>query len=481
MINFYRRGVTKIKWLLPLLLLSGYFFTVRSFDEHFVEYLAYTLLAVASCAVLLARINLFQKEFVAVWIALTLFILLYFVRFYWITIDASPVQRMLQPNSYFRMMENRNALLPAFELSVIAFAGFSFSAAASQLLMTKKTNHVYQFGDSRNSALLGMTAKRLLLIVAPLMIILAYISYRYHIGEMGAPPGEALPFRLKGAIFYMRTIALPLIVLMIIYLAERGGNIVTSRFGVLILVSHGVTDMLLRNSRSAFLLVILLLVFLMLADGIRLGRKEKILLAVLTTLAFIMVPIMTEYRNARVAGQLSLADALLYSLNIGGNGWQTQAFKGITFVLFRMPGTEALWSMLSLGAEPLGIHSIDVIKSKDGMAGHLSYVLNSVKESDITLLATGFVGWFYLVAGLPAIVLGSICTGTLSVIGWNYLDRRYIESGPVAQVFFLWMLFIALTEGNLDSMAYILFVGILTIVALELSLILLLRKGRCSN
>lgn len=481
MINFRSSRATTIKWLLPLIFLVGYFFTVKSFDENFVEFLAYTLLAVASCAVLLTRIDLFQKEFVAVWIALTLFILLYFVRFYWITIDASPVRLMLPASSYLTMVKNRNALLTAFELSVISFAGFSFSAAAAQLLMTKKTSHVCQVTDESNLASLGLISKRFLVVVAPLMIVLAYITHRYHIGEMGALPGEALPFRLKGVVFYVRIIALPLIVLTAIYLADRGGNIATSRFGVLILISHGVTDMVLRNSRSAFLLALLLLVFLMLADGIRLARKEKIFFAVLTTLAFIMVPIITEYRNARVAGQLPLADALRYALNVGWNDWQAQVFKGIKFVLFRLPGTEALWNMLSLGAEPLGAHSIDVIKSKDGVAGHLSSVLNPLRESDLSLMATGFVGWFYLLAGMPAIVLGSICTGTISIIGWNYLDHRYIESGPVAQVFFLWMLFVALTEGNLDSMAYMLFVGVLTIVLLELSLKLLLRRSRCSN
>ncbi|MDO8788920.1 MAG: hypothetical protein Q7J42_12690 [Sulfuritalea sp.] len=481
MINFDNRGATTIKWLLPLVFLVGYFITVKSFDGNFVEYVTYTLLAVGSCTVLLARIDLFQKESVAVWVALTLFVFLYFVRFYWISIDASPVRLMLPASSYLTMVENRNALLTAFELSVISFAGFSFSATASQLLMTKKTSHVYQFSDNSKLALLGLISKRSLVIVVPLMIAMAYISYRYHIGEMGALPGEALPFRLKGVIFYIRIITLPLIVLAAIYLAERGGNIATSRLGVLILISHGVTDMVIRNSRSAFLLVLLLLVFLMLADGIRLARKEKILLAVLAALALTMVPIMTEYRSARVTGKLPLADALLYALNVGWTDWQTQIFKGIKFVLFRMPGTEALWNMLSLGAEPLGAHSIDVIKSKDGVAGHLSSVLNPLRESDLSLMATGFVGWFYLVAGVPAIVLGSICTGTLSTIGWNYLDRRYIESGPVAQVLFLWMLFIALTEGNLDSMAYMFIVGALTIIALELSLILLLRNGRGRN
>jgi hypothetical protein len=124
---------------------------------------------------------------------------------------------------------------------------------------------------------------------------------------------------------------------------------------------------------------------------------------------------------------------------------------------------------------------MDVFHLKDGIAGYMTRVIHSLGEESNTLLAPGFVGWLYVVAGLPAIILGSIATGVLSVIGWKFLDRRYIETGPVAQVFFLWMLFIALTEGTLDSMIHMLVVGLTTMVILEAGLRVLTRKERREN
>lgn len=478
MISSANEYIAKIKWALPLLFFFGYFLTLKYFDNNIVEYLTYNLLASISCAVLLTQIKSFEQKYTAVWIALILLLSGYFLRFYWITIDALPVRVMLAPdNPYLTMVNDRNALLQAFKLSVIAFTSFSFSAAALLFFMRKQNSQVYQHSASGNSTLSGLIAKRSLLVIILLMLVLAYITYKYHIGEMGSPSREALPFRLKGVIFYARTIFIPLVILLSIYLAERSGHIIASRLGVLILIMHGVMDMLLRNSRSGLLLSLLLLVFLMLADGIKLRRKEKVFVGVMVMLAFFMIPIMTEYRQIRVNYNLPYIEAFSSALNVVGKDWLTQIFKGLQFIFFRMPGIESLWCMIANRAEPLGIHSIDVINSKNGIAGYLTYVIYpGMKAFPNSLLAPGFCGWFYLVAGLPAIVLGSLFTGALSVLGWKFLDRRYFESGPVAQVFFLWMFFMVLTEGPLNSMVYMFLVGLITIMVLEAGLRMFTRK-----
>jgi hypothetical protein len=185
---------------------------------------------------------------------------------------------------------------------------------------------------------------------------------------------------------------------------------------------------------------------------------------------------------------LPYIEAFSSAFNVVGKDWFKQIFKGFEFILFRMPGIESLWNIIALRIEPLGISSIDVINLKNGIAGHLTYESFSHKlpfpmktEIDSTLMAPGFVGWFYLVAGLPAIVLGSLLIGLLSVLGWKFLDRRCFESGPVAQVFFLWMLFMALIEGTLDNMVYMFLVGLITIVALEVGLRMFIRRAPSEN
>jgi hypothetical protein len=483
MISYLPVSVARIKWLLPLLFIAGYIMTVDHFEGATLEYSAYSLLALTSCVVVLTQLDLFERDCFATWFALVLLVMGYFVRFYWVTLDPWPVERMLPWNPFRTMIANREALLEAFKFSTVAFA--SFSGAAASLLYLSRTparpGPASSCGDLHSGA--GNAATWMLIGLVLLMFALAYLSYEYKIGEMGASAPDALPFRIKGVVFYARTVSLPLALLLCIYLAEHGGKFMVSRAGILALLAHGVTDMLLRNSRSSLLLVLLLLAFLVLAGGLRLRTGEKVLFGVLATAAILAVPVMTEYRQIRLLQGLPHMDALSGAINVANENWLLQFFKGLKFVLFRVPGIESLWCEIALGARPLGIYSLEIINSKNGIAGYLTYAIHPMKEGDNTLLAPGFVGWFFLVAGAPAIVVGALLTGAVSVLGWKYLGARYILSGPVAQAFLLWILFIALTEGTLDSMLLMLLAGMATVVVMEAVLRLLAKFTvmRCNS
>lgn len=480
MISFLPVNVSSIKWLLPLLFVVGYLATVHHFEGATFEYSAYSLLALISCVVVLNQLDFFERDCFAAWFTLILLVMGYFVRFYWITLDPWPVERMLPWNPFRTMIANRDALLEAFKYSTVAFACFS-SAVTSLLYFSRVSTRPRSVGSGGGiQSEAGIAARWILIGLILAMIVLDYFSYQYKIGEMGASVTDALPFRMKGFVFYARTVSLPLALLLCIYLAEHGGKLVVSRAGIITLLAHSVTDMLMRNSRSSLLLAFLLLGFLILAGGLRLRTGEKVLFGILATAAFLAVPVMTEFRQIRLMQGLPHMDALSSAIKVASEDWVLQFFKGIRFVLFRMPGIESLWCEIALDAKPLGISSLDIINSKNGIAGYLSYTIHPIRESDNTLLAPGFVGWFFLVAGMPAIVMGALLTGAISVLGWKYLGLQQFRSGAVAQTFLLWILFIALTEGTLDSMLLMLLAGIVTVVAMEFGLRLLAKVKRLS-
>ncbi len=91
------------------------------------------------------------------------------------------------------------------------------------------------------------------------------------------------------------------------------------------------------------------------------------------------------------------------------------------------------------------------------------------------MLAPDIIGWFCLVYGNIAIASGMLLSVLMSIYGWRYLDRRYLRSGPVVQVFFLWMMFITLTESTLDSISYMLVVGVAAIGVFEVTIRLIDR------
>ena len=53
---------------------------------------------------------------------------------------------------------------------------------------------------------------------------------------------------------------------------------------------------------------------------------------------------------------------------------------------------------------------------------------------------------------------------------WSFCEVAFKYSCGVVRVFILWILFIGLTEGTLDSMGYMIIAGVVLLIACELFL-----------
>ncbi len=449
-----------------MLFVIGYAATAGRFADFAINYFLYNLVALCFCALLLSQLE-FDRRYAPVWLGLIVLVTAYFVRFYWIAIDSSPLQGMLPYDSY----RNMNGLIEAFRLSVIAFASFSLSSAALLALLKSSgsESNLSPTGEGDAKLALHQFAPKLILpILLPLMLVLAYLALRFQIGQMGIAPGEPLPFRLKGVIAYARIVLLPLLILQVICSGERSGQRALVWIGILLLLAHGVSDMLIRGSRSSLLLSVLLLAFVVMAGGLELRRKVVALAGAIGAFAIALTPGLTIYRGLRARHEeMPMAEALAGAFSSMSDAWLNGIMKGVEFVFFRIPGVELLWAIVNRNVEPLGLRSLEIFSSANGMAGYLTYNVYQANPTELTLFAPGFVGWLYLVWGVPAIVVGSVLISILGVLGWRYLSRERWLCGPVARTFLLWMIFMVLAEGTPDAMGFTVFVGVLTIVVLE--------------
>jgi len=455
--------------------------TANYFENNRFEYFVYNAMALISYVAIVIKTTTAEKKYLAIWIGLLTFILLYFLRFYWITIDPIPVKFMLGPPSWELMILDRIALLEAFKFSVIAFTCWSTAVISSLYL---QRNQVTSSEDAYPVSLMNLRpiVPYLLLFIALLSAGLAYVSAYYHIGEMGAKLyiSEPLPFHLKGVIFYVRTICIPIGFLVLIYMAEKLNLQKVSRISILLLLTFAVLDMFLRNSRSPLLLALLLLLFLILSGGIRFTVREKFIFVIVTGFSFMMVPMMKVYRSIRTTENLPYLEALQKSLDVIQGNIFGQLFEGVKFIAFRMPGVESIWAMLTLHAEPIIKMPTGSWDFKgDGIAGYLSYVVHGsvhgITWGDNTLLAPGFIGWWYLISGLSGIIAGAIFIAVLTVICEKYFYRKHFLSGPIPRVVFYWMLFMVLTEGTIDYMFYMYLVASITVLFIEAALTVLAR------
>jgi hypothetical protein len=197
--NSLRTGLMNTKWLMLMVFLGGYALTAGQFDQRLVEYSFLNLVAFVSCAVLLTQIDIFNRAHYAAWLALTLLVMGYFIRFYWIAIDPMPVERMLPWNPFRTMIANRDALFLSFKLSVAAFTLFNISVAALALYY-RRVDLPSGLPSESTQNKPKVSAGLWLMAVLLLMAALAFVTYTYRIGEMGAESGEPLPFRMNGIV-----------------------------------------------------------------------------------------------------------------------------------------------------------------------------------------------------------------------------------------------------------------------------------------
>jgi len=284
---------------------------------------------------------------------------------------------------------------------------------------------------------------------------------------MGVTPGEPLPFRLKGVVFYARHVLIPLLILAIIYRAALAGNRRLFSVGLLLLAIHGISDTILRGSRSSLLLCLLLAVFLSASGGLRIHRRGILILVGLIIGAILLIPTITQYRMLRIESDAGLWQLFVSAFDSANHDPLSTLKRSFNSIYFRIPGIETAWAIGSLVSEPLGAGLIETVRSQFGVTGYLNFNIYQVPVEANTLFAPGFVGWFYLAGGWPGLAIGGLALAILCVWLPRLIYAGRLRWSPLANTFFLWILFISLTDGTLDSNFLLITAGLATLIALE--------------
>ena len=467
--NTQKGPLTKLRWVL-LIVFPAVCISVALHSGPALEVLIAGTVSMLSCALLLCHLATLTSRNLAVWMALSLLLVLYFLRYAYFSFDQTPVAWM-QPDAVYALLRNdRAGLQRACMFSAIVFSVFCVASAlflkstrASRGEMGPLSGAIYSAADLE-------IAKMLLLGVPVLMLALGYVAYTYRIGQMGVSPGEPLPFRLKGLIFYARLIVLPLLILTLIYLGMKARSSWFERAGLFLLLAHGVSDMMLRGSRSSLLLCILLAIFLAANGGLKLKRNGMLIGFTLLLIAVWLMPVIMEYRMLRFTSNEDLITVLGQAFSATGKSLPQILLKGLSVVYFRLPGIETMWAILIVKAEPLGSALIPTLTSPFGITGYLNFVAYQLPPELNTLFAPGFVGWLYLAGGMLGLVLGAISLAWICVMVPRFIFDSGSRCAPVANTFLLWILFVSITDGTLDSNVSMILVGLLSLGGIELLL-----------
>jgi hypothetical protein len=423
----------------------------------------YLSAAMGACAWLLCKLDSLRPDMLAIWMVVIIFLATYFLRYPVLLFDPSFVV-MTHPRAVETVFRNEQmGLVNALKLSSFVFVVFCMVAGTLLRRERAKPNTACQFPPELNRH----TSIWLFIFVALMLVVLGYVSYVYKIGKMGSAPGEPLPYRLKGIIFYARHVFIPLLILALAFNATFVRNHRMLFACLTLLAVHGVSDALLRGSKSSLLLCLLLVVFLAVSGGLKIRYKGMLLIGGLLLLAILVVPTINQYRVLRNESVAGIWELFYSALTTANHDLFSVIKTSFISLYFRIPGIETTWAISSLASEPLGDRLLNVIRSPFGVTGYLSFDIYQVSMNDYSLFAPGFVGWLYLAGGWTSLALGGVLLAILCVNLPRAIYGGYLRWAPLANTFFLWVLFISLTDGTLDSNFLLIAVGIATLILFE--------------
>ncbi|MEK6748712.1 MAG: hypothetical protein AABY83_05845 [Pseudomonadota bacterium] len=449
--------------MILLIFVVGYALTFDRFGMLQGRYALYSILSLLACALLLSKLKKFDAEYIAIWLTFVVLVATQYVRFYWLVLDPSFLKNMLTPMGW-NALTDVNAQIAGFELLTISFCVICISIflyihfwkdALSRADVQDASDEFYR-----------SVAYILLTLSIVLLVFLGYFALKYHIGQMGYVASEPLPYRLAGIIHYGRLVALPGTMLLFIVVAHRAKRQDLVRVGLMLVLIHGAVDVLVRSSRGAILFALISLVFLTAVKGFKLLRFEKITIVVIGIVGLFFIPLTHQYRVFHLSG----LDVPASLLALNDMHWNiSQIFvDAINFAYFRLPGIEMPIAIIGDGGQPLGDKAFSVLATPNGLADYLTYAVLKFPEGSPQSFAPSFLGWFYLMGGVYAVIMGSVVISVVVTVLWKKLAQLPLFTLPVAQTFFLLLLFAILTEGTLDTLRYQALVMIVSVIGLEM-------------
>lgn len=454
----------------------GYLLTASTLDGYALSYFCNLLLILLATTLMLRRVGPPSMVTAPLWLCLGYFLVSYCLKFFLILLFPSspaevgtvgplclPVEFKCQNTYVFSLAPYDWTTIPAearaIALAAICITGFCLVASIG-------TYSEFRVSHRQTTRAEVAYAKVLLIFAVFFSVATAVLFYQYNIGLMGSIVKIDLPYKFRGIVYFLRTIMLPGMLYLSIYISYRSKSFITMVAGLALLLCNGGLDVVFRSSRSALFYPLLGLFLLALSAEVRL-RFRTLMWSFVGILPVCMsIPYVSSYRVNRL--ELDTLDALVKSIIETGFNPFVHIGKGLVFVFYRFTGVDVLASMLGHEALPIGSFIFDVLRSERGVSGYLSTAVFGTPADYPGASAPGFVGWWYLVGGVPGVLLGGALLALTIRYVWGRLLKIDTPTIVIARVFFLLIVFLIIIDGTVDTLRKMFLVMLFTLVSLEL-------------
>ncbi|MFZ0890055.1 MAG: hypothetical protein WA005_16540 [Candidatus Binataceae bacterium] len=444
-------------WLLALIFPIGYLATFTSFTEYPFEYFVLTVLSLA-CLGLLLPVLLSRplRSVLPVWLALTIFLGAYYCEFYLAVIHpgildyfpAIPVSTTPTPEVY----------LSGYIAITLGFVAFCCTAWLYYSTRPRRWWTAIQrsFAEPEGQAP-AINARALIWSALALVALNSMVVVQFNM-IMGYPREAPLPGHFQGFVTYIQLLVVPAMMLGVACAGVSSKRTRLRNLGVAMLVGYALWNTVLIATKGAIVTNLMLLLFLWLVMGLRLGKREVSGAAALLLAAVLAFPFVAAFRALRAIGY-TMTDALRPSTLVRAMAYAPGASTSVSAILWqealRVTGGGVLLALIERRAVPMGLRTFASYLTLDitFTSSYLTVdVFGGPPESFYSFhLVPSMVGFFYLIAGN----LGVVCGVALFTVGalamWFWLGTLRLRTAAVARILWLYLLFGAMTEGPMDQ------------------------------
>jgi len=360
------------------------------------------------------------------------------------------------------LLGNTPVLTASYELTTVSFLGFGLAILAITTLRSVRTAgpSVSGYLDKRGQWVSPHFFARLLGVTTLIYAIGAAVQLSYGVG-MGFPRQEELPFRLAGILLAIQRYLVPLVFLFVIWGADRGRLVRTSRAAVMLYLLYGITYGLITTSKAGLIFVIASLAGLWVAAGTFSARRGW-LIAGIFLFAIIFSGYLSGVRFLRADPVISVVETIVAPLLTGsslvGSGVeQSEALLLLQAFGLRSVGMDALLNIVAydpsfsldrLNSVFTGETSLDQIYGRDVLG------LNPDSLTG-TAFSPSLFGAFYI---LTCSIWATGILVFLYTIMWHtvfrFVERSSMVLRPALLAILLLSVLLYTSEGTIETIPF---------------------------
>ena len=442
-------------FIFDIVLFLGFLLTYDRIDDYFFPYLCLTIFSMSIVWYIRKIIQYPRAVSLVIHIMLFIYFVLYYIKFYMAILFTDFLFKDVTRHYNY----NQETLIYSFFILTISFSFFCIVTRIVFSDVRKKERMLFVESTKLilvNKSKYNQFVINLFLVCVVLMIWSSYMVMTSGIAQMGSEK-ITLPGKMAGIIMNVRQTVIPLILFLLFFWANHLKDSKTTSLAVILMFVHGIGELLLRTSKNMLVIVTIITLLLYLVINKNISRRIKTVFFLILLALTILYPFTQAYRVLKYTNpDIGIPDVLAIMVN-GSENISTDEpllLSATGSLLSRGTGVEPLLDMVAAGVgdkvEFIGIDALLKSFSNVDVGEYFTRQVHGI-TSGLHASATGYLGFMYIIGGLPVVVLITVTFSYIFLNLWIAIwSSDHISAKPFLMLSAVYYFHMYIIDGVFD-------------------------------